>query len=222
MKQPSSTCLHQSIILADDHPIFIYGLEIFLENYNLAGTFHRAHNGIEVLNLLKQHQSPLALIGYRMPVLDGLKATQQIRINYPLTKVVCLSGLVEENIVRKALEVGVDGFVSKEEAPETIVEAIQKVSKGEKFLSDRAKDTLIDIPFDNNIKELPAIASNKIYTGRELQISHLLLQGKTINEIAKALFLSVNTIKTHKARMFKKLGVNRLAQFIVEFRKMNW
>ncbi|HNR20588.1 MAG TPA: response regulator transcription factor [Bacteroidia bacterium] len=216
-KQTNAANLVDSIILADDHPIFVAGLHKILKARNFANHYYEAYNGVEVLNLLKQHLSPLVILDYRMPVLDGFKTTEQIRLLYPQTKTICISGYVEERIVKQAFESGVDGYVAKEEGPDGVIEAIYAVMKGEKFLSARAQQTLMDLSFDDKAREYAFTGGNKIYTDRELQISIMLTKGKSIKEIAHELYLSANTVKTYKSRVFKKEGVKKLGQFITRF-----
>lgn len=218
LNQSQAKVFIESIIVADDHELFVKGMLSELQKQHVSNNYYAAFNGAQVLTLMEKHNCPLVLMDYSMPILNGFKAARQIRDLYPQTKTICVSGFVEEHIVKQAFEHGMDGYVAKEEDFGTVMEAIYAVMKGEKFLSARAQQTLMNISANNKAREIEFTGGNKFYSERELQISIMLSRGKSVKEIAHDLYISANTVKTYKARAFKKEGVSTLAQFIAKFR----
>ena len=124
-----------SIILAEDHALVRQGLRrIIQEDPGVQGTYE-AGNGLEVLEFLKENMPDIVLLDISMPHLGGLEAARIIKAQYPTIKIVILTMHRERHFFQKALEIGVDGYILKDEADSVLVNAIQAVLEGKTYFS---------------------------------------------------------------------------------------
>ena len=124
-----------SIILAEDHALVRQGLRRIIQEDPGVQVTYEAGNGLEVLEFLKENMPDIVLLDISMPHLGGLEAAQIIRAQYPTIKIVILTMHRERHFFQKALEIGVDGYILKDEADSVLVNAIQAVLEGKTYFS---------------------------------------------------------------------------------------
>ncbi len=124
-----------SVILAEDHALVRQGLRRIIQEDPVVQVTHEAGDGLEVLEFLKDSQPDVILLDISMPQLGGLEAAQIIRTQYPAIKIVILTMHRERNFFLKALAIGVDGYILKDEADSVLMSAIHAVLKGRTYYS---------------------------------------------------------------------------------------
>ena len=192
------------ILVADDHRVLADGLKALLEtepDFQVEGI---AQNGEEVLKLLEEKQVDVVLMDISMPVMDGLETTAKITSLFPKVKVLILTTHDDGGLVNSVFENGASGYILKNAPGEELVRSIRSVAVGQKVISPHLTSKMID--FIQRGKHTPDPKAPKV-TRRELEIIQLIAQELTTKKIAAKLFLSPNTIVTHKRNLFVKFDV---------------
>jgi DNA-binding NarL/FixJ family response regulator len=127
-----------SIILAEDHVLVRQGLRRIIQEDPAVQVIHEAGNGLEVLDFLKDNIPDVILLDISMPRLGGLEAAEIIKAQYPTIKIVILTMHREKNFFQKALKIGVDGYILKEEADSVLINALKAVLEGKTYYSPLA------------------------------------------------------------------------------------
>jgi len=192
------------ILIADDHRVLVDGLRALLQDVPEFEVVGIAQNGLDALEQLKSKKVDVALLDITMPVMDGLEATVHIAKQFPLTKVLILSTHDDGGLVNSVLANGASGYVLKNTPGEQLIEHIRSVAEGNKVLSPHLTAQMID--FMQKGQPHPDSQSPKV-TRREKEIIQLISKELTTKEIAEKLFLSTNTIVTHKRNLFVKFDV---------------
>jgi two-component system, NarL family, response regulator LiaR len=196
------------ILIADDHKVVREGLRAFLApspEYEVIG---EANNGAETVDLAVRLQPDVILLDMVMPVLNGIRATQEIIKSCPNTKVLIISSFVEESQVIEAIRAGASGYLLKDSSPEEIETAIQNVIKGDSAFPPRIASILVrEINRPEKAREKTAPL-----TEREIEILKLLAHGMSNQDIADRLFLSVWTVRTYVTGILNKLQVENRTQ----------
>lgn len=192
------------IILADDHPLFRYGVRAKLESIPDVEILSETGDGREALDLIIKLNPDIAILDFEMPGLNGLEITNKLNeLNSPV-KVILLTMHDQKKIFFKALDVGVKGYVLKDDAVLDIVHAVNSVALGKEFISSNIAGLLVEkiknYSADNKINNL----INEL-SPAEKKILSLIAELKTNDEIAESLFLSKRTIENHKVSLTKKL-----------------
>lgn len=196
-----------NVLIADDHAILRKGLiEILSESFpNLK--YFEASNGIEALQICRKESLDLILLDISMPGRNGLDTLKQIRSDGNKTPVLILSVQPEDQYAIRVLKAGANGFLNKDSAPEELLNAVNQVLNGKKYISANIAEKLvhtISMPFDKPLYDS--------LSDRELQVLQLIASGKTVSEIAKEISLTVNTISTYRARILEKLQLSNNAE----------
>jgi DNA-binding NarL/FixJ family response regulator len=190
------------LYLADDHPIVIDGLKEVLKskpNLEVSGI---ANNGRALTELIKKEVPDVAIIDINMPIMNGLECTAWIKENYPEVKVLILTMYPEKAYINQLMNVGADGCLLKSRGTNDLIDAIERVVGGQSYF-----DWISDFRQERTAKELRI-------SSRELEIIKMILDGKTTNEIAEAINVSENTVKTHRKNIFKKLNIHNSAELL--------
>jgi two-component system response regulator DegU len=147
-----------------------------------------------------------------MPGMNGIQATKAIRDKHPDAKIVILTMLDQEGYVYEAIKAGATGYMLKSTSSDELVNAIQTVNEGKALLHPDATAQLL--------KEFVSLAQNKAkdygLSNREMEVLQLLSEGKTNKEVAKALWISEQTVKTHVAHIFDKLGTSDRTETVAQ------
>ncbi len=198
------------IILADDHTLVRSGLRRLLEASGTVEVVGEASNGREVVDLVRQGHPDLVLMDTAMPNLNGIDAARQIRTEWPDVKVLMVSMHADHQYVLEALRAGVAGYVLKDAAFDELVEAIGCVLAGKMYLSAPLRDLVVT---DYVRRAQGKYTENEIekLSSREREVLQLIGEGHSSAEIAKALFISVRTVDTHRQHIMEKLEIRTVA-----------
>jgi DNA-binding NarL/FixJ family response regulator len=197
------------ILIADDHEIVRQGIRTLLANHPGWEVSAEARDGREAVTLSNTLKPDLVLLDVGMPSLNGLDAARQIMANCPLTHILVLTMHDSEQIVRKVLEVGGRGFLSKSNAGRDLVFAVEALQRHGTFFTSKTAE-LIFTEYLSPYRKAEPIHRNRL-TPREKEVVQLLAEGKTNREIAFALNLSVKTTETHRTNIMRKLDLHSVA-----------
>lgn len=193
-----------SIVIVDDHQVVIDGICAMLtgtEQIEVVGTAHNGKDAIDIVRILKPD---LVLMDISMPVMDGIEATQMLTRQYPDTKILMLSMLKEQSMVKRALDHGAVGYVLKNEGKETLIEAIEQVASGQKYLSEGVVES----------QKIQQSQTGPKISRRERQVLRLIVNEYTAKEISDELFISINTVDSHRKNLLMKLDVRNTAGLV--------
>lgn len=204
------------VLIADDQPLVRRGLALILgpdPEFEVVG---EAEDGARAVALARQVRPDVVVMDIRMPVLDGVKATEELTRILPDTRVLALSTFDMDEYVVAALRAGAYGFLPKDVSPEELVAALRTVHAGEAAVAPRLLTRLISAYVRAPARPQPAaVAVPAELTPREREIWHLLAMGLDNAEIARDRDISVSTVKNHITGIFGKLGVRDRAQAVI-------
>jgi DNA-binding NarL/FixJ family response regulator len=197
------------IMVADDHAIIRDGLKQIISFNPDMQVVGEAGSGDEVLQLLRKTPCDLLLTDLSMPGKNGVALIQQVKASHPKLAVLVLSMHQESQYAVQAIRAGAAGYITKSMASQQLIEGIRKVARGGTFISAAIAEKLVrQIQQPEN--ELP----HARLTPREFQIFQMLVEGRSVNEIADALSLSNKTVSTHKANIQQKMEIETTAGLV--------
>lgn len=196
------------VLLADDHSIVLAGLRRLVEESAGMEVVAEAADGREAIQKIRQLQPDVAVVDLSMPEVDGLEVINQIHPEHPDLPIIVLTMHAENQYVVRAIEAGAMGYITKQSAPEHLVNAILKVHGGSRYLTEDAAESLIlrVAKGDRHQSPLDSLST------RELQVLRRLALGHTNREIASAYNISIKTVDTYRFRLLKKLHLRNNAE----------
>lgn len=190
------------IIVADDHSFIRRGLIQILRDEYPSVEIIEVGDGVSLIKEVVLHDFDLVISDIDMPGCSGLEALGQIKKIKPDLPVLILSIYTEELYAVRVLKAGASGYMNKNAAPEELINAIQRISMGRKYIPNEiAERLLMHLEKDKNKKPHELLAT------REFEIFKLLAMGKTISQIAEALSIAQTTVSTHRSRIMEKMGL---------------
>lgn len=209
---------HIKAILADDHAVVRSGIKSLLESEGDIQVVGEADNGQEALQQVATHHPDIAILDIRMPVMNGLEATQKISEAENNVKVLILSMHDDEEYILQSVECGAAGYLLKGSSKEEFLKAVRTVYAGERYFSADVSRVFVNNYLNRkpSVDPVPATQTQNTYdlTKREKQILRLLFEGVGNKEIAEQLNKSIRTVETHRFNIMKKLGVNNVVELI--------
>lgn len=205
-----------TIIIADDHPIVRSGLRTVLEKHPELKILREAENGDSALQLIRQSKPDVAIIDVEMPVLDGFGVARAVKDDNLPVLLIFMTMHKDEQTFNKAMDLGVRGFILKENAVADIVSAIALVMEGKHYISPSLSEYLMQ-----RSRPQAATPSSTIdeLTPAERNILKLIAEQKTTKTIADELFISPKTVEKHRSNICAKLnlhGAYALLKFAME------
>ena len=197
------------LMITDDHELVRAGLVQFLGSSPGIDVVAEASDGAELLEKLRATPIDLLLLDMTMPGISGEDLISRIKNIYPDMHILVLSMHNESQIVLRAMKAGASGYICKDCSPQTLLEAIRKVVTTGKYLDPEMAERLAYTVASN---EQDPVAHG--LSERELQVFRLIVEGKSIGEIARQLFISDKTASTHKCNIHSKLGLKSVAELV--------
>jgi two-component system invasion response regulator UvrY len=195
------------ILIADDHPIVRQGFKQVLSETADMVVAEEAGNGQEVLDLVAKKDYDVILLDISMPGKSGLEVLKELKTTNQKIPVLILSIYPEEQYAIRALKAGASGYLTKESAPEELIAAIRKVSRGGKYISSSLAEKLA-YALDGDAEKAP----HEMLSDREYQILLQIASGKTVSDIAEEMHLSVKTVSTYRSRILDKMHLKNNAE----------
>jgi DNA-binding NarL/FixJ family response regulator len=189
----------QKLLIVDDHRLFAEGIRFLIEQSTDYEVVRMLHKGNEVMPFLLKNDIDMVLLDIDLPDISGFEIAKMIRNRCSRTKILALSMVNDLQSIKRMIDAGAMGYCNKSAGREELFRAIQKIVVGEVYLP---LDYLKQMQFQ---KMQPV---NHILTKRETEIIGLISNGKTTNQIASQLFLSTNTIETHRKNIYRKLEIS--------------
>ena len=197
------------VLVADDHPVVRSGLRQVLSEAKDLSVEGEASSGSEVLALVASKPFDVVLLDIKLGDSSGLEVLGQLHRDRPRLPVIILTVYPEEHYALRAMRAGAAGFLTKETAPERLIEAVRKCASGGKYLTPGVADELATAVVSDHPE-----APHRLLSNRELEILELIGSGKTVGEIAKVLHRSVKTISTHRSRLLGKMQMKNNAELM--------
>lgn len=194
------------ILIADDHSVVRKGLkQILLEGFPTAH-IEEVPDAEEMIRKIMQAPWDVVISDLSMPGRSGLEALQQLKQINPKLPVLILSIHPEDQYALRVLKAGASGYLSKDMAPDELVNAVQRVMLGKKYITASIAEKLASVLDQDSGK-----AAHESLSDREFSVLKLLAAGKSVSEIAESLFLSVTTVSTYRSRIMAKMGMKNNA-----------
>jgi len=198
------------VLIADDHQILRQGLRTLLEREPDLEVVAEADNGRSTVRLARERQPEVIIMDVAMPDLNGIEATRQIISEMPKMKVIALSMYADRRFVANMLKAGASGYLLKDCASEELVRAIRVVLTHKTFLSPGVADIVVKDYVQAPLGSEVSVFS--VLSNREREVLQLMAEGKSTNQIAECLHVSVKTVETHRQQIMQKLKMHSVAE----------
>jgi len=208
---PQVSSMRYEVLLVDDHKIMRDGIKAILKHSEEFQVVGESESGADAVQICKRSRPAIVLMDIGLPGLNGIEATTEILRHCPETKIIILSMYDDEHSVVSAIRSGARAFVLKKASDNDLLDALRTVAKGGSYLSPQVSDRLLSRiqRGDLEAKQVPSALEG--LSPRELQVLRLVAEGKTSKEIAVMLDLGLQTVRSYRKTMMKKLGVNNVA-----------
>ncbi|HNP16828.1 MAG TPA: response regulator transcription factor [Fulvivirga sp.] len=201
------------VILVDDHLLLLEGIASMLQNIEYIKIVGKASSGEEAINLVNELTPDIVLMDIVMQGMTGIEATKWIKEQNDTIKIIILTSEVNEKYVSLAIKAGVDGYLPKNVEKPILIEAINKVNAGERYFSQSISSIMLDSFYKQESGETKS-AVNSDLTKREFEILKQVALGKSNQEVADELFISIKTVETHKTNILSKLGLRNTVELV--------
>lgn len=196
------------IHLADDHQVLIDGMLAVLKTNSKFEVVGHSLNGLELVEKIQSNEADILIMDINMPHKDGIEVLKELSQTKHSCRVIILSSYDDIKLIKEVLKLGANGYLSKQCAGESIVEAIESVAAGKDYFSQNIQEKIVS-SFSGNGTEPSTneVSINTNLTDRELEILKLISLEYSGKEIGEELSISLNTVETHRKNLIKKLNV---------------
>jgi len=199
-----------NILIADDHQMFIDGLRSLLEDARDIRVVAEARNGFDVLEQCAKHKVDIVIMDINMPEMDGVQATREVLKKYPAIKILGLSMYNDREYISDILKAGAMGYILKNTGKASLLDAIYSLGGGSNYLGEEVTKTLLN----GFLKNRQAAQAMEKLSDREKEVLSCIATGRTTQEIADQLFISKNTVETHRKNLLYKLKARNTAELV--------
>ncbi len=202
------------ILIADDHTVVRKGLRQILAEEFTDAVIEDVPDAEELIKKLIREKWDVVISDLSMPGKSGLEALQYIKQHFPNLPVLILSIHPEEQYAIRVLKAGASGYLSKDTAPEELVNAVKRLLLGKKYITVSMAEKIAEA-FDRKIEKKP----HEMLSDREFDVFKMIAAGRAVSEIADCLSLSVTTVSTYRARIMAKMNMKtnaNLTQYAIE------
>ncbi len=197
-----------TVLIVDDHTLFIDGLKSMFESAADISVIGEAYDGKSACELAARLKPDVILLDIGLPDMDGTEVCKQVKAELPDTKIIALSMHEEHTFITRMLENGASGYLLKNAKKDQMIEAIREVHTGGTYYSREITDILLSGMKAGNPTEMPIISR------REREVLKLIVYEYTTSEIAEKLFISMNTVESHRSNLLTKLEVKNTAGLV--------
>lgn len=198
------------VLIADDHQMFVDGLKSLLGDETELRVIGEAKNGLEVLEICDREPVDIVIMDINMPLMDGIQTSRELSRKHPAIKILALSMYNDRDYISDILKAGALGYVLKNTGKENLLNAISTLQSGSNYLSEEVSKTLLS----GFIKNTPQEHAMEKLSDREKEVLECIASGLTTQEIGEKLFISKNTVETHRKNLLYKLKARNTAELI--------
>jgi two-component system, NarL family, nitrate/nitrite response regulator NarL len=198
------------VLIADDHQMFVDGLKSLLEESTEINVVGEARNGKEVLEICNEKEVDIVIMDINMPVMDGIQTTKELLKKKPSIKILGLSMFNDRDYIADMLKAGALGYILKNTGKENLLNAIRTLQSGASYLGEEVSKTLLN----SFIKNGQVAQLIEKLSDREKEVLEYIATGLTTQEIAEKLFISKNTVETHRKNLLYKLKARNTAELV--------
>ncbi|HMV56354.1 MAG TPA: response regulator transcription factor [Nitrospira sp.] len=207
------------ILVVDDHAVVRQGVKQILNEQFQGAVIGEARNAEEMIDRIRKFTWDIVVLDVGMPGKSGLDALKDLKQVCPKLPVLVLSAYPEDQLARRMLKAGASGYLTKDSAPNELVQALKKILGGGKFVSASMAELLVA-----NLNEEAGRPQHELLSDREYQVMCLIAVGKSLKEIADDLCVGISTINTYRARILEKMQFKNnteLTHYALENRLVN-
>jgi len=197
------------VVIVDDHRMMRYGLRMVLAQDPLVSVLGEAASVAEALQLVRKEQPDVVVLDVQMPDGSGLDLARLLRAEMPSLRVVFVSGVADERLVKQAMEAGGDAFVRKEESQEELLRALVALREGKRYLCPSSSTQLLEAS-----KQPPAGGEGEPLKPRDQRLLQLIGHGLRNKEIAAELGVTVKSVEAYRSRLMKRIGCQTPADLV--------
>jgi NarL family two-component system response regulator YdfI len=197
------------VLIADDHPIVRSGIRTELSRHQDFEIVGEAVTGDKVLEWASKAKIDVVILDINMPGLKTLEVIKRLRKSYPATKILVVTAYTDKGTVTGILNAGAEGFITKDEDPYVIPDAIRSILQGKNWLGPVASTLVV-----KRLKEPRTNQGNSLLTDREITVLGLIANGLTTKEIANQIGMAERTVEFHITNIYEKLGVSSRASAV--------
>jgi len=202
------------ILLADAHPIFRHGLRCLLSSHLGWEVCGEAVDGRDAVEKSKQLKPDLLLMDISLPNLNGLDAAGQILHNNPLQRIMLITAVKSDDLVRDSLDLGIRGWVDKADSPEELLAGVAAMQRHSCFFTSQVSNLIVENYLQRHRSDPEAIKKSRL-TPREREVVQLVAESKSTKEIATILQISGKTAETHRSNILLKLKLHSTAELVL-------
>lgn len=208
-----------TLLIVDDQSIILDGIEAIMSSMPDIRVVGRCYNGREAVTLARELEPDLVLMDVSMPDMDGIEATRRVLKVSPRSRVIMLSMYGHKEFVLEVMDAGASGYLLKNTGKEELRLALEQVLKGGRYLNPQLRELLDD---KDRYRDRSGHISYSILSKREMEVVKLIIKERTNQEIASALFISPDTVETHRRNIMHKLDVRNTAGLVKYAVERGW
>lgn len=201
-------------MIADDHNMFVEGIESILEGQDHIQVVSKCYTGTEVFEKIQQATPDVILLDINLPGLNGLEVCQRLSKEFPDVKVLALSMHNEESFVTEILKYGAQGYILKNTGKKELISAIETIHSGQSYFSEEVTETIMKSLVNQRTGGKKSATLAPKISRREKDVLELIIKEFTTQEIADTLFISLKTVESHRRSLLTKLGVRNTAGLV--------
>ncbi|MDQ3142404.1 MAG: response regulator transcription factor [Bacteroidota bacterium] len=202
------------VVIADDHTMFVDGIESILKNESNIKVIDRCFDGKSVFQILKNKAVDVLLLDINLPEMNGIEVAKKISKENYKVKILALSMYNEESFVSEILKNGALGYVLKNTGQLELIKAIETVAAGETYFSPEVTETIMGSLLKKTTTKKSSTTFIPKISRREKEVLQLIVKELTTQEIADKLFISLKTVESHRSSLISKLGVRNTAGLV--------
>ncbi len=201
------------VLVVDDHTLFRKGLVLMLESFEHLEVVHDCANGSEALEFLRTEPIDVVLLDLDMPVMDGWETTKKIIEKYPRTYIIIISMNDTLEVIAELIEIGVHSYLLKDAEPQEVKRAINSVINND-FYYNHLVSRALRQNFQRSNSKTETETGKSALSPREIEVLQLICREMTMKEISEELFLSEQTVLTHRKHLMKKIQAKNAVSLV--------
>lgn len=202
------------VMIADDHNMFVEGIESILDGINDIQVVSKCHTGPEVFEKLAETPADVILLDINLPGMNGIEVCQKLSKEFPDVKVLALSMHNEESFVTEILKYGALGYILKNTGKKELISAIETINRGQSYFSEEVTETIMKSLVNQRTGSKKTSSLAPKISRREKDVLDLIIKEMTTQEIADTLFISLKTVESHRRSLLTKLNVRNTAGLV--------